>query len=282
MSVNIQRRVWECVPGCTHHILLVFSARRYHHYSNNPEPSHRFWDGWSPHPPFPTCPSQPEISCGKLTLRPARSSDLCMQLPPQTELKPHEKHPAGKNKSLTWKRLHCQQEPQGSGGCRVTGVRSRPMLVGRDIFCHPRLGVMAHTAASAQVVSTNMCSHLSWEEKHCYWHWAETGFHRKSPQLLLRGKAMTLRGNFPFFISYIVSCFAVEFHGKKEECVFRFYQHFFPKLLLALQKDKNSSILKESLVGSHGCCNHSFSSHLSKRCESKLPMSQGSPKQAFI
>lgn len=131
MRVRIQRRVWECVPGCTHHILLVFSARRYHHYSNHREPSHRFWDGWSPHPPFPTCPSQPEISCGKLTLRPARSSDLCMQLPPQTELKPHEKHPAGKNKSLTWKGFHCQQEPQGSWGQRVTGVRSSPMLVGR-------------------------------------------------------------------------------------------------------------------------------------------------------
>lgn len=38
---------------------------------------------------------------------------------------------------------------------------------------------------------------------------------------------MTPRGNFPVFISYIVSCFAVEFHGKKEECVFSFYHHFF-------------------------------------------------------
>lgn len=186
-----------------------------------------FGDGWSPYPPFPTCPRQPEISCGKLTLRPARCSNLCMQLPPQTELKPHEKHPAGKNKSLTWKRFHCQQEPQGLWGWRVTGVRSRPMLVGRDTFSHPRLGVSAHPAASALVVSTNMCSHLFWEEKHHYWHWVETGFHGKSPQLLLRGKAMTPRGNFPVFISYIVSCFAVEFHGKKEECVFSFYHHFF-------------------------------------------------------
>lgn len=52
---------------------------------------------------------------------------------------------------------------------------------------------------------------------------------------------MTLRGNFPFFISYIVSCFAVEFHGKKEECVFRFYQHFFSELLLVLQKGETSN-----------------------------------------
>lgn len=69
---------------------------------------------------------------------------------------------------------------------------------------------------------------------------------------------MTLRGNFPFFISYIVSCFAVEFHVKKEECVFSFFQHFFSELLLALQKAKHSNVLKESPVGSHGCCNHCF------------------------
>lgn len=199
MSVNIQRRVWECVPGCTHHILLVFSARRYHHYSNTPEPSHRFWDRWSPHPPFPTCPSQPEISCGKLTLRPARSSDLCLQLPPQTELKPHEKHPAGKNKSLTWNRFDCQQEPQGSWGWRVTGVRSRPlpMLVGRDCFSHPGW-VLWHIQKQVQWCSPQICAatypekkntasgtgqkqafignrlNYSWEEK--LWLWEET-FH---------------------------------------------------------------------------------------------------------
>lgn len=69
---------------------------------------------------------------------------------------------------------------------------------------------------------------------------------------------MTLKGKFPFFISYIVSCFAVEFHGKKEECVLGFISFCFLNFFQFCEKVKNSNVVKESPVRCHGHCNYCF------------------------